>query len=83
MFQILSKSFSLSVPPTVKTQYLVHLSFNSTLQLINDILSDLQKLLKYFDCKAIFAFFRIPLAALSGCASVFPNHLALYLKDLN
>ena len=42
-----------------------HLSFNSTLQLINVISSDLQKLLKYFIDTAIVAFFRIPLAALS------------------
>ena len=54
-------------------------SFNSTLQLINGILSDLQKLLKHFDGTAIVAFLKVPFAPF---AAVFPNHLALYLKDL-
>ena len=36
----------LSVLFEAKTQYFVHLSFNSTLQLINGILSDHQKLLR-------------------------------------
>ena len=52
------------------------------MQLINDLSSDLQKLLKYFNGAAIAVFFRIPLAALSAWAAVFPNNVALYLKDL-
>ena len=35
--------------------------------------------LKYFNGKAIAAFFRVPFAS---SASVFHNNLALYLKDL-
>ena len=42
---LLELASSLSAPVTDKTQYFVHLSFNSTLQLINVISSDLQKLL--------------------------------------
>ena len=48
-----------SLPAAGKTQYFVHLSFNSALQLINSISSDLQKLLKYFNDTAIDAFCRI------------------------
>ena len=73
---------ALSVPATEKTQRFVHLSFNFTLQLINGISSDIQKLLKYFNAKAIVALFRIALEALSFWAAVFPNNLASYLKDL-
>ena len=76
-------SLALSVPATDKTQCSVHLSFNSTLKLINGISSDPQKLLKYFNGTAIIAFFRIQLEAFgAGYAAVFPNNLALYLKDL-
>ena len=57
----------------------VHLSFISVFQLVNGILSYLQKLLKYFDGTAIVAIFRIPFAL---SASVFPNNLALYSKVL-
>ena len=61
----------------------ITISFDLLLQLINGILSGLQKLLKYFDGTAIFAFFRIGPAWLEvGWASVVPNNLALYLKDL-
>ena len=71
------------VPPAEKTKYFDHLSFNSTLQLINNILSDLQKLLKNFHGKAIDAFVKIPLAVFgAGWATVVSNNLALYLKDL-
>ena len=64
-------------------QYFVHLSFNSTLLLINGISNDLQKLLRYFNGTAIDAFFKIPLATLgAGCATVFPYDLALFMKDL-
>ena len=61
---ILSESLSLILSLTTanKTKYSVHLSFNSTLQLINGISSDFLKLLKYFNGTAIAAFFRIPLA---------------------
>ena len=69
----------LSTPAADKTQYFFHVSFNSTLKLINGISCDFQKLLKYFNGTAIVAFFRIPFAPL---ASVFPNNLVLYLKDL-
>ena len=76
-------TFVLSLPTAVKTQYFVHLSFNSTLQLINCISSDMQKFPKYFNSTAIVAIFWIPLAVFGlGWASVFPNNLVLYLKDL-
>ena len=39
----------LSLPTTVKTQNYVHLGFNSNSQLTNDISSDIQKLLRYFN----------------------------------
>ena len=68
-----------SLPATDKTQYFLHLTFNSTQQLINCISSDLQKLLKYFNGTAIAAFFKISFAP---SATLFPNNLALYLKDL-
>ena len=57
-----SSLITFSVPPVERTQYLVHLSFNSIFQLINGISSDLQKLLKYFNGTAV-AFLKIPFAA--------------------
>ena len=76
-------AFVLSLPAADKTQYFVHLSFNYTLQWINGISNDFQKLLKYFNGTAIATFFRIPLAWFRlGWATVFPNNLAWYLKDL-
>ena len=43
----------------------------------------ISKLLKYFNGAAIVVFFRIPLAWFGvGWTTVFPNNLALYLKDL-
>ena len=56
---ILSESLPLafSVPSPDKTQYIVHLSFNSNFQLINVILSDLQKSLKYVNGTAIVVVF--------------------------
>ena len=75
----LSLLLRLSLSAADKTQYFFHQGFNSTLPLINGILSDLQKLLKKFNGAAIVALFRIPL---SPSASVFPNSLALNLKDL-
>ena len=44
-----------------------------------DISSELEKSLKYFNDIAIATFLKIPL---SLSASVFPNNLALYAKDL-
>ena len=44
------------------------------------ISNDIQKLLKYFNSTANVAFVRIPFAQ---SAIVFPNNLALYLKDVN
>ena len=58
----------------------MHLSFNYTLQLISDISSDLQKLLRYFNGTATVAyFFR---NSLLPSATVSSNNYALYLKDL-
>ena len=54
-----------SLPAADKTQWFGHLSFDSTLKLINDISSDLQKLLKHW-LTQFAAFFSIPLAALSA-----------------
>ena len=54
-------AFVLSLLVVVKIQYFFHLSFNSTLQLINGISGDLKKLPKCFNGAAIVAFFRIPL----------------------
>ena len=76
---LLELASSLAVPAAGKTQYFIHLRFNSTLHLINDILSGIQKSLKYFNGIAIVAFFKIPFAP---SITVFPNNLALYLKDL-
>ena len=51
-----------------------------TLQLINGISSDLQKLLGYFNGKGIAKFLEIPFA---WWPSVSPNNLALNMEDLN
>ena len=53
---------SLSLPFADKTQFFVHLSFISTLEIINAILTDLQKLLEHFNGTASFAFLRTSLA---------------------
>ena len=42
-------ALSFSLPSTDQTQCFVHLNFNTPSQLINDISSDLQKLLRYFN----------------------------------
>ena len=76
---LLGLAFVLSAPAAGKTKYFVYLCFNSPLQLINGILIDLPKLLKILMAKQMLHFFRIPLAPSS---SVFPNNLAIYLKDL-
>ena len=60
-------------------QWFAHLSFNSSLQLINGISSDLRTLLRYFNSAAIFVFSKNPFVP---SASVFPNKLALYLKHM-
>ena len=66
---------SLSALAADKTQYLVNVSFSFTLQLINSISSDLQKLLIYFNGAAIFAFSKM---LFDPSDSVFPNNVALY-----
>ena len=63
-----------STPSAAETQCLVHLSFDSTLQLLNSTSSDLQKLLRYFNGATVVVFFKIELFA---SATVFPNYLGL------
>ena len=64
------------------THYFFHVKFNLILQLIKDISNDLKKLLKYFNGTKIFTF-NLPTRALSGsAASILPNKLTLYLKDV-
>ena len=76
-------SLALSAPATDKTQCFLHLSFNSALQAINGISTNLQKLLKYFNDTAIVAFLKIPLGASgAGFPTLYPNNLALYLEHL-
>ena len=71
----------LSLPATAKTQYLVYISFNSTLQLINSISSDCQKLLRYFNGIESPALFIIPSLLFGpGWATVFGNDLVLKSK---
>ena len=53
---LIFSSTLLSLPAADKTQYFVYLSFNSTLQLINEISSNLEKLIKYFNGAAIVSF---------------------------
>ena len=60
---LLKSQLVFSLLLAAKIQCFAQLWFNSTLQLINSTLSDLQKLLKYFNGAAIFTFFRIPFAA--------------------
>ena len=64
------------------THHFFHVKFNLILQLIKDISNDLKKLLKYFNDTTIFTF-NLPTRALSGlAASILPNKLTLYLKDV-
>ena len=80
---LLGLSLVLSLPASAKTQCFVYLCFNSTLQLINGILSNLKKLRRYFNDTAIVTFFRVPLSWFGvGWATVFPIDLVLYSKDL-
>ena len=65
-----------------KHKCFIHLSFNSTLELINGVSSDLHILRKFFNGTAIVVLFRIPLAAIVGLANVFPTSSALNFKDL-
>ena len=76
---LLGLAFVLSLSAGDKTQYFIDLCFNSSLQLINGISSEFQKLLENFNGTAIVVFFGFPVAPL---AFAFPNNLALYLKNL-
>ena len=58
-------AFASSLPPE-KKQYFFYLSFSSTLQLINGISCDLQKLFKCFTGTGIVAFSRVLLTALGA-----------------
>ena len=73
----LESEFSVSFQ--AKTQYFVHLIFNSTLHLINDISRDLKKLPRSFNDIVIVVFIKIIFAQ---SAYLLPNDLALYLKEL-
>ena len=75
----LEKAFGLSAPAADKPQYFVHISFISTLQWINGISSDLQKLLKCFNGTATVAFLKIAFAL---SLSMFSTNLVLYSKYL-
>ena len=66
-----------SLPSIVKTQSYGHSSFDSTLQLINAISSDLEKLLTYSNGTAIVASLK---TVFSTSTDVFFNNLALYLN---
>ena len=74
---LLESALVLSTPPIVKTQCFVHLSFSSIFQLINDISSHLQKLLRYFNGTAIVVFSIIPFAV-----AVFTINVVLCLEDI-
>ena len=79
LFSSSSLPLTLLLPAADKTQRFVHLSFNSNLQLVNGISSDLQKLLKYFHGLDIVSFFGIPLTSFgAACATVFSNNYASY-----
>ena len=66
---------SLSLPHVAKMQYLIHLRFNSTLQLINNIPCYHQKLLRYFNGTSIATFSRI-----ISAPAMFPINIVIYLK---
>ena len=70
-------SLVLSLTTTAKTQCFVHRSYKSTLHLINEISSDLQKLIRYFNDTAIVVSSKISFASV-----VLTINLVLYLKDL-
>ena len=73
----------LSVPAAAKIQCFFHLSFNSTLQSINDISNDLQKLLIYINGTVLAVFFKI-LSLWFGLDSTIYSlaNLASCLKDV-
>ena len=62
------------IAAVVDTQFSIHPNESSTLQLINGISNDLQKLLKYFSGTAIFTSFYVP------SVLVLPIRFALYLN---
>ena len=64
-----------------KTQYSLNVSFNFIFQLINDISSNLEKLLKYFNGRGI-GIIAILKFLFASSISIFPNNLVLYLKEL-
>ena len=69
---------ALALAPTAavgNTKFSIHFNESSTLQLINDISNDHQKLLKYFSGTAIFTPFFVP------SASVLVIKLDLYLNE--
>ena len=75
---LLGSALVLSTPPIVKTQcFVVHSSLSSIFQLINDISSNLQKLLRYFNGTAIVVFSIIPFAV-----AMFTINFVLYLEDI-
>ena len=66
---------ALSIPsPLDNTQFSIRVNESSTLQLIRGISKDPQKLLKCFNCTAIFAFCFFPFAPL---ATALPTRLDL------
>ena len=69
LLALLSPLTSFSVRAPHKTQFFVHFSFNYTLQLINGILSDIQKYLNILMTQQLLHFFKIPLAVLAGRAT--------------
>ena len=77
---LLLSIITFSLPAPDKLQHFVHLGFNSTLQLINGISGDFQKLFKYFNGTAIITFLSMSLAP---STTLFPNNSALFLKDIN
>ena len=66
LFALASSLILFLLPAADKTQYFVHLSFNSSLQLINRISSDRQKLLKHFNGTVIVPFLKIPFVAFNA-----------------
>ena len=67
-----------AVPTLDKIYSSYHFNESSTLQLINSISNDLQKLLKYFNGKTTFTF---SFFLFAPSASVLPVRLALYLNE--
>ena len=76
---ILELALPLSASAANRTKRLAHLTFSSTMQLINDISNDLQKLFRYFCGTVIIVFLKIPIAP---SENMFPKSWDFYLKDL-